>query len=252
MTEYTKHDWETGETITAALMNHLETQYDCVLSLSEGFTGAYIKRNADDEFIVLSGGSDPTIDPVINLSGKNRSANTGNIRFFTPNSAKSASNQVMTITGVTDTPALDMNSHKIVSLAAPTASADAATKNYVDTRLPTGIITLWHGTIANIPTGWVICDGNNGTPNLLSKFVCGVATAATNPGATGGEASHTLTEAEMPSHHHTYSLYNQVSTGNRSTDGNVGPNTVNTSDTGGGSAHENRPPFYAVAYLMKT
>lgn len=59
------------------------------------------------------------------------------------------------------------------------------------TGVPSGIIVMWHGTIASIPSGWVICDGNNGTPNLLQRFVQGVATAATNPGATGGATSKT-------------------------------------------------------------
>ncbi len=57
--------------------------------------------------------------------------------------------------------------------------------------IPSGLIVMWHGLIANIPSGWVICDGNNGTPNLLGRFVEGVATALTNPGATGGATSKT-------------------------------------------------------------
>jgi hypothetical protein len=52
-------------------------------------------------------------------------------------------------------------------------------------------LPFW-GTIAEIPTGWLICDGNNGTPNLLGKFLEGVATAATNPGTTGGATSKNL------------------------------------------------------------
>jgi len=54
-----------------------------------------------------------------------------------------------------------------------------------------GLIVMWHGTIANIPAGFVICDGNNSTPNLLTRFVQGVATAGTNPGATGGATAKT-------------------------------------------------------------
>jgi hypothetical protein len=46
-------------------------------------------------------------------------------------------------------------------------------------------IPFW-GTIAEIPDGFIICDGNNDTPNLLTRFLEGVATAATNPGTTGG------------------------------------------------------------------
>ncbi|GAI79168.1 unnamed protein product, partial [marine sediment metagenome] len=68
--------------------------------------------------------------------------------------------------------------------------------------IPSGLITMWHGLITNIPSGWVLCDGGSGTPNLLAKFVEGVATAATNPGATGGAAAVSLTTAQLASHSH--------------------------------------------------
>jgi microcystin-dependent protein len=71
--------------------------------------------------------------------------------------------------------------------------------------IPAGLIAIWHGLIANIPSGWVICDGNNSTPNLLDKFVKGVPTAATNPGSTGGAASVTLDATQIPSHQHSIS-----------------------------------------------
>ena len=41
----------------------------------------------------------------------------------------------------------------------------------LDTSIPLGVITLWSGSIATIPTGWALCDGTNGTPNLTAKFV---------------------------------------------------------------------------------
>jgi len=52
--------------------------------------------------------------------------------------------------------------------------------------MPAGGIIIWTGTLANIPSGWLLCDGNNGTPNLVNKFIQGVSTSATNPGTTGG------------------------------------------------------------------
>lgn len=58
---------------------------------------------------------------------------------------------------------------------------------------PTGGIIMWSGLLSAIPSGWVLCDGNNGTPNLLAKFVKGVANASTDPGATGGAASQSYT-----------------------------------------------------------
>lgn len=57
--------------------------------------------------------------------------------------------------------------------------------------IPSGLIAMWHGLISAIPSGWVICDGNSSTPNLLARFVQGVATAGTNPGATGGATPKT-------------------------------------------------------------
>ncbi len=68
--------------------------------------------------------------------------------------------------------------------------------------LPAGCILMWHGLLANIPSGFVLCDGQNGTPDLRSKFVKGAA-AGQNPGATGGAATHT--HDDHASHTHTYS-----------------------------------------------
>ena len=63
---------------------------------------------------------------------------------------------------------------------------------------PVGLIAMWSGSSASIPAGWSLCDGTNGTPNLIDKFVMG----ATTPGATGGANERTLTVANMPAHTH--------------------------------------------------
>ena len=68
--------------------------------------------------------------------------------------------------------------------------------------LPAGLIVMWSGTIGIIPAGWALCDGAGGRPNLLAKFVRGVATAITDPGGTGGADSATLTATELPAHDH--------------------------------------------------
>ena len=56
--------------------------------------------------------------------------------------------------------------------------------------VPSGCILMWAGTLASIPSGWFLCDGTNGTPDLRDRFIKG-APAATNPGGTGGAATHT-------------------------------------------------------------
>lgn len=58
-----------------------------------------------------------------------------------------------------------------------------------DASIPAGVIVMWSGLLSAIPSGWRLCDGTNGTPDLRDRFVRGAAAAA-NPGATGGAATH--------------------------------------------------------------
>lgn len=75
--------------------------------------------------------------------------------------------------------------------------------------VPAGIISMWYGLLENIPAGWALCDGTNGTPDLRGKFVKG-APAGQEPGQTGGAATHThsdhaqLTHAGAAVGDHTY------------------------------------------------
>jgi microcystin-dependent protein len=240
----------------------------------------------------------------------------------------------------------DINSQTLTGTpAAPTASlgtntTQLATTAFVNASIlyavPAGVITLWSGSIASIPTGWSLCNGSSGTPDLRDRFVVGAGTTyAVN--ATGGANTVTLDATMIPAHTHTVSATG--TTGNQSADhshtfsgttggqsnnhthaisdpghlhaansgqpglgeGAGGGNTVqqnagseNTSTettgitgtgfvsndhshnysgttsgmsanhnhtvtvsgttgngTGGGLAHENRPPYLALAYIMK-
>lgn len=93
------------------------------------------------------------------------------------------------------------------------ADAIAAFNPYI-----VGQIILWAGAIVDIPEGWALCDGTNGTPDLRDRFVQG-AGGAQAPDDTGGNASVSsgsagahnhggaagntaLTEAQMPAHEH--------------------------------------------------
>jgi hypothetical protein len=126
--------------------------------------------------------------------------------------------------------------------------------------IPRGIIVMWSGRIADIPSGWALCDGTNGTPNLRDKFIVGAGSSYA-VGNTGGEAMHTLTVAEMPAHNHANGDYRYLLRAAindwtvASIDYTPGePDIVTKGEiqsVGGGQPHENRPPYYALAYIMK-
>lgn len=58
-----------------------------------------------------------------------------------------------------------------------------------DDCLPVGVIVMWSGSLASIPTGWVLCNGSSSTPDLTDRFIYGVGTGE-NPGASGGSSNH--------------------------------------------------------------
>tara|TARA_B100001989_G_scaffold247877_1_gene220689 strand:- start:66 stop:980 length:915 start_codon:yes stop_codon:yes gene_type:complete len=119
----------------------------------------------------------------------------------------------------------------------------------------TGMIILWYGNTGNIPTGFVLCDGNNSTPDLRDRFIVG-AGSAYSPGDTGGANSVTLTVNQIPAHTHTYiDQYVAINNGYRpwpASNNDCGARNVDSGSTGGGQSHENRPPYYALCYIMKT
>ena len=117
--------------------------------------------------------------------------------------------------------------------------------------IPTGVIVLWSGAANAIPTGYVLCDGNNSTPDLRDRFVVGAGNNY-SVADTGGADSVTLTIDQIPSHNHSVNrmAYTGSQHGFRQNGANQGGST--TGSTGGGQAHENRPPYYALCYIMKT
>lgn len=106
----------------------------------------------------------------------------------------------------------DVNSPSLTGTpTAPTAAyntntTQVATTSFVQAGLtgliPAGIITLWSGAIAAIPTGWVFCNGANSTPDLRDRFVVGAGTTYA-VGATGGANTVTLDTTMIPGHTHT-------------------------------------------------
>ena len=124
-----------------------------------------------------------------------------------------------------------------------------------------GMIIMWNSTVNSIPTGFVLCDGSNGTPDLRGRFVVGHHPSNNDYDIddTGGSESVTLTVAQMPSHKHDTTFDNKkYFPGGCSTSisfggaGGYPADTFSMSNEGGGQSHENRPPYYALCYIMKT
>jgi hypothetical protein len=141
------------------------------------------------------------------------------------------------------------------------------------TTIPTGMISLWYGSIGSVPLGWYLCDGTNGTPDLRDKFVVG-AGSTYSVAATGGSAdaivvSHTHTATSVvtdPGHNHTYlkaggpavqsgtntPCFTSNSSDNTGT-ATTGITVATTNATAGVSGtNANLPPYYALAYVMKS
>jgi microcystin-dependent protein len=138
----------------------------------------------------------------------------------------------------------------------------------------TGMIILWSGTTGTIPTGWALCNGTNGTPNLTDRFVIG---AGSNYGVaeTGGykdatlvSHNHTGSTGGAGSHSHTYDKPagsvaagagsgvfppSAISTSTSTSTSSVGNHThsVSISTKGSSGTNKNLPPYYALAYIMR-
>ena len=174
--------------------------------------------------------------------------------------------------------------------AGGTNNTQIATTAFVTTAVaasfPSGGIIMWSGSVASIPSGWVLCNGSNSTPDLRNRFIVGAgSTYAVD--ATGGSVdaivvshTHTATSTSTvtdPGHFHDMgavrdtgpygnstvaSAYMEDWTSARTTtlSGNtstkttgitVATSTTNAS-TGSSGTNANLPPYYALAYIMKT
>ncbi len=171
---------------------------------------------------------------------------------------------------------------------APTANAGTnntqlATTAFVATAaaasFPSGGIIMWSGSIAAIPTGWVICDGTNSTPNLRDRFVVGAGSSYA-VAATGGSKDAVLvshshsgsvsgTTGGAGGHSHNITLSSQTGAGVQplgATNNSAGTGSTqaigdhnhsfsgsfSTSSAGVSGTNANLPPYYALAYIMKT
>jgi len=109
-----------------------------------------------------------------------------------------------------------------------------------------GMIVIWSGALVDIPNGWALCDGTQGTPDLSQRFVRNVGGSLV-PGQAGGTLDHSHSFAGVG---HTHPFIDGPS-------GWTTGITKRNDITGTGTAHGNTdvtanlPPYYVLAYIMK-
>ena len=246
-----------------------DTTYD--LSVPSSTTKIRLSgSDGDDDDVEIAGGTG--ISVTRNNGNKLTIANTdtgsgANENFYLTALSFNTSNGVLTATvnGATN-PTVDLDG-RYVSQSTGGSSG-----------IPSGGIIIWSGAANAIPTGWYLCNGSNGTPDLRGRFVVGYhnGDGDYDVNDTGGAEVVTLTESQIPSHYHyafrsgnagqlrngsnlTSSNYPGSGTGAGNlyetyniTARNEIPNVGRTSNTGSTSSHENRPPYYALCYIMKS
>ena len=206
---------------------------------------------------------------------------SGSVGNFTVNGNLSVTgNETITGTlGVTGATSLSTGSISGI-MTAPTAPVGTNTTQIATTAfalangVPSGCIMLWSGSIASIPSGWLLCNGSSGTPDLRDRFVVGAgstyAVAATGGTADAVVVSHTHTATSNvsdPGHYHNSYTSGAPNGGGAGAclsyfQGAGGPQptqpastgiTVGTTITSAGvsGTNQNLPPYYALAYIMK-
>ena len=120
--------------------------------------------------------------------------------------------------------------------------------------MPVGSIIMYNGKAEEIPSGWAICNGENGTPNLLDRFIL----ASTYCGGTGGQSQITLSVSQLPPHRHRLKKCWYGKSDNADDrqvvrwDDSVSTNDqILTEETGFGLPINIMPPYYRLIYIMK-
>jgi hypothetical protein len=174
-----------------------------------------------------------------------------------------------TFTGIPTAPtaAPGTNTTQIATTAFATAAAIAA--------FPSGGIIMWSGSIGSIPSGWLLCNGSSGTPDLRDRFIVGAgstyAVAATGGTADAVVVSHNhsaTSNVSDPGHFHpipSWAGTGFVGGGSTTPSSLVNNATYNTSSASTGisvsttvnaagvsGTNANLPPYYALAYIMKS
>lgn len=108
-----------------------------------------------------------------------------------------------------------------------------------------GMIVMWFGSLLNIPENYVLCNGENGTPDLRDRFIVG-AGGVLVPGTTGGGVNH---EHDFTTNGHIHRGEAQIFVQLDRTPGQSQAELV--VDAGAADNEDSRPPYHSLAYIMQ-
>lgn len=131
-----------------------------------------------------------------------------------------------------------------------------ATPDQLNHPIPKGAVIMWSGAMSNIPAGYAVCDGTQGTPDLRNRFVVGAGdlysvSAVGGSGTTGFGGSHTHTENTATASLTVSSLAVAAGTGTSVVSGVTTNGHTHTINQVGDHTHTCLPPYLALAYIMK-
>lgn len=141
---------------------------------------------------------------------------------------------------------------------------------------PVGTVIMWYGDPDEVPYGWSLCDGTDGTPDLTNRFIRGAGNTE-DAGQTGGQAQYSLSTSQMASHSHSgdtsldgehshsidrdYGSNGSPDYGTTGHDGSSATSTsteepnhghsATTSNTGSGNAVNNEPSHEELLVIQK-
>jgi len=153
---------------------------------------------------------------------------------------------------------LSTHEGKVTDVHGVVSPDEIASKSYVDARaVPTNLVAVWTGLLTEIPSGWALCDGGDGRPNLLDYFVKSVPDALTDPGTTGGASTHQHADgtnvgtSPTAIHHLRDAAYGLGAATSRTEYMETVASAYSPEYPVLTSSEPNVPPFYEVAFIIK-
>lgn len=201
-----------GDFFSEGIKTGFTVSVDSGLDLNVAAGTAYVKDASGGMFQVVSSGTETLTATA---------SSTNYVYLHSDNGAN-----WLTISISSSVPSDAMLLATVVAGASSITSVTNVTSG-LPSYVPPGVIVAWSGVLSSIPSGWLLCDGNNGTPNLIDRFLQGITTSSTNPGTTGGS--------------HTKTVYGSS------------PRLCGGGDTTrvAGFTIDIRPKYYEVAWIMK-